>query len=166
MVSQIIQWQCGLLICWEGWYRAIFAIHCSLGIFWLTNIFRGANPDFLANELLYQVQATGASIIIAHPESLQIALEVAETAGLLQDRVVLFNAESSMSTYSKSKRDTINDLVEYGLNMKTSFSEKRLNPGEAKTKLAFLSFSSGTTGQPKVKDHQWNLAVSGRWPWI
>ena len=93
-------------------------------------------------------------MIIAHPESLKIAFEVAEMAGLTQDRVVLFNVGSSMSTYSKSKRDTIDDLVEYGLNMKTSFSEKRLNPGEAKTKLAFLSFSSGTTGQPKVKDHQ------------
>ncbi|EDR13168.1 uncharacterized protein LACBIDRAFT_308714 [Laccaria bicolor S238N-H82] len=116
----------------------------------LGGVISGANPDFLANELLYQVKATGASMIIAHPESLQVALEVAETAGLPQDRVVLLNAESSMSTYSKSKRDTIDDLVEYGLNVKTSFSEKRLDPGEAKTKLAFLSFSSGTTGQPKA----------------
>ncbi|KIK04117.1 hypothetical protein K443DRAFT_93794 [Laccaria amethystina LaAM-08-1] len=116
----------------------------------LGGVISGANPDFLANELLYQVRATRASMIIAHPESLRIALEVAETAGLPQDCVVLFNVESSMSTYSKSERDTIDDLVEYGLNMKTSFSEKRLDPGEAKTRLAFLSFSSGTTGQPKA----------------
>lgn len=30
------------------------------------------------------------------------------------------------------------------------FVEKRLAPGEAKKKLAFLCFSSGTTGKPKA----------------
>jgi len=31
-----------------------------------------------------------------------------------------------------------------------SFVERHLNPGEAKTKIAFLCFSSGTTGRPKA----------------
>ena len=33
---------------------------------------------------------------------------------------------------------------------RASFEERKLEPGEAKTKLAFLNFSSGTTGKPKV----------------
>lgn len=43
------------------------------------------------------------------------------------------------------------DLVEEGLARPTSFVERTLAPGEAKTKLAFLSCSSGTTGKPKVR---------------
>ena len=45
---------------------------------------------------------------------------------------------------------TISDLVKEGLSQYPSFKERKLNPGEAKTKLAFLSFSSGTTGKPKA----------------
>lgn len=43
---------------------------------------------------------------------------------------------------------TIGSLIAFGMNL-PAFSQRILNPGEAKTKLAFLSFSSGTTGLPK-----------------
>lgn len=42
------------------------------------------------------------------------------------------------------------DLVEEGVGRKKCYTERRLAPGEARTKIAFLSFSSGTTGRPKV----------------
>ena len=45
---------------------------------------------------------------------------------------------------------TVEDLIEEGLVQRQAFSERKLAPGEGKKKLAFLSFSSGTTGRPKV----------------
>lgn len=45
---------------------------------------------------------------------------------------------------------SLDELVSEGLSSPASFEEIRLAPGEGKSKLAFLSFSSGTTGRPKV----------------
>lgn len=44
----------------------------------------------------------------------------------------------------------MDDLIADGLRKVISYTERRLGPGEGKTKLAFLSFSSGTTGKPKA----------------
>jgi 4-coumarate--CoA ligase len=41
-------------------------------------------------------------------------------------------------------------LVQRGLRTEPAYVERRLAKGEAKRKIAFLSFSSGTTGKPKV----------------
>jgi len=42
------------------------------------------------------------------------------------------------------------DLVKEGLAQEIKFRERLLRPGEGKTKVAFMCFSSGTTGRPKV----------------
>lgn len=50
---------------------------------------------------------------------------------------------------------TVQHLIERGIGELNAngpaFVERRLAKGEAKTKVAFLSFSSGTTGRPKVR---------------
>lgn len=64
------------------------------------------------------------------------------------DRIVVFDTPSTGSGYT-----TVSQLVDEGLRLSKQgkrFEELKLKPGEAKTKLAFLSFSSGTTGRPKV----------------
>ncbi|RDB15263.1 4-coumarate--CoA ligase-like 7 [Hypsizygus marmoreus] len=123
---------------------AIWAVH-RLG-----GVISGANPDFASNELVYQLEQTKASIIIVHPDSLETALAAAKTVGFPSERVVVFD-RSSGSRSGIVDRLTIGDLVKQGLTTHDSpFVEKRLKPGEAKTKLAFLSFSSGTTGKPKA----------------
>ncbi len=45
---------------------------------------------------------------------------------------------------------TLDSLVHEGLPKPPAFVERKLNRGEARTKLALLSFSSGTTGRPKA----------------
>ncbi len=45
---------------------------------------------------------------------------------------------------------TLDELVREGLGKFPTFTERRLEPGEAKTKIALLNFSSGTTGRPKA----------------
>ena len=64
------------------------------------------------------------------------------------ERVIVFDAVEG------ANHTTVDALVEEGLAQPQQFVERRLAPGEGKKKLAFLSFSSGTTGRPKVR-YQW-----------
>lgn len=72
-----------------------------------------------------------------------MALAAARAVGLTPDRVVLLAPETSHHC-------TVDMLVRGGLAQKQQFRERTFKPGEAKTKLALLSFSSGTTGKPKA----------------
>lgn len=84
-------------------------------------------------------------LVIAHSASFDTALKAARTAGISDDRVILLDKPSTFSSQA-----TVQDLIDVGLRRDPTFVERRLAPGEAKTKIAFLSFSSGTTGRPKV----------------
>ena len=65
--------------------------------------------------------------------------------GLSQDRLILLDAH----LVPNSTLQTIESLIsEY--NTYSPILEYSLKEGEAKTKIAFLCFSSGTTGLPKV----------------
>ena len=84
-----------------------------------------------------------------HPDSLAIAQEAARDAGLSLDRIVLFDVKGTPARVLE-QHETVGGLVAHGLRNKTRYTERKLAPGEGRTKLAFLSFSSGTTGRPKV----------------
>lgn len=100
-----------------------------------------ANPANNVNELLYQLKMVHASLIITHSSALHTALGAAQAAGLPSERVV---------TFDESNQITVDTLIQQGLRSEPNFVERRLQKGEAKTKVAFLSFSSGTTGKPKA----------------
>ncbi|KAG6844471.1 hypothetical protein H0H87_006695 [Tephrocybe sp. NHM501043] len=107
----------------------------------------GANPDFSSDELFYQLEQTKASLIITHPNSINTAVSAARKAKVPLDRLVLFGTCHDLAAHYL----TVSALIEKFLTMGQIFDERNLEPGEAKTKLAFLSFSSGTTGKPKVR---------------
>jgi non-ribosomal peptide synthetase component F len=102
---------------------------------------RCANPANNTNELLHQLKVAHASLIITHSSSLHTALGAAQAAGLPSERVI---------TFDESNQVSVDSLIQQGLRSEPNFVERRLQKGEAKTKVAFLSFSSGTTGKPKV----------------
>jgi len=108
-----------------------------------------ANPSYTTDELVYQLKLTKAALILAHPDVLSTTLAAARLAGIPPDHIALFNPDSK--TRSVPNHTTLNELVQAGLGQPPSFVEKRFTPGEARTKLAFLCFSSGTTGTPKVR---------------
>lgn len=82
--------------------------------------------------------------MITHLETLSVALEAAHLVGLPPDRVLLIDCSP------QSRQPGLPDLVSFGLKQPQVFTERRLRHGEAKTKLALLLLSSGTTGKPKV----------------
>ncbi|KAG9315614.1 hypothetical protein JVU11DRAFT_3256 [Chiua virens] len=110
----------------------------------LGGIISGANPAYTASELLHQLELSKATLVICGSGSLNTAVSAARQAGLQESRVVVFDEVPGGAHVS------VEALVQEGLRMKQCFVEPRLKPGEAKTKLAFLNFSSGTTGKPKA----------------
>ncbi|OAX36146.1 acetyl-CoA synthetase-like protein [Rhizopogon vinicolor AM-OR11-026] len=106
----------------------------------------GANPLYTVDELVYQINAVQAAVIFTHPDSLEVALSSAHAAGVSADRVILFDVEGA----DTKQKVTVQGLVTQGLASTPNFTERKLAPGEGKTKVAFLNFSSGTTGRPKA----------------
>jgi acyl-coenzyme A synthetase/AMP-(fatty) acid ligase len=82
------------------------------------------------------------SLLITHSSCVDTALAAAQGAGFPSERVITFDASNQMM---------VDDLIQNGLRSESNFVERKLQKGEAKTKVAFLSFSSGTTGKPKVR---------------
>ncbi|KAH9946890.1 hypothetical protein B0H21DRAFT_822385 [Amylocystis lapponica] len=119
---------------------AVWAVH-TLGA-----IVTAANPSYSADELEYQLSTTKTKVIVTGAGSYPIALDAARKVGLPLDRVVLFDLLPDGS----KPCPTVSELVSEGYVAPPSFVERHLNPGEGRTKLAFLSFSSGTTGKPKA----------------
>ncbi|KAI0356902.1 acetyl-CoA synthetase-like protein [Trametes cingulata] len=105
---------------------------------------RTANPSYTAEELVYQLDTTKAKLLFVHPANLSIALDAVRAIGIPADCVVLFDPVPG------STRPNVQDLVVRGLRETQQFTERRLKAGEAKTKLALLCFSSGTTGKAKA----------------
>ncbi|EMD37009.1 hypothetical protein CERSUDRAFT_114908 [Gelatoporia subvermispora B] len=106
-----------------------------------------ANPSYHKDELEYQLGITKAKVILVHPSNYGVALAAAQTLGISSANVILFDP---LPNESAPAALTIHNLVEEGLSKPQSFVERRLKPGEGKTKIAFLSLSSGTTGRPKA----------------
>ncbi|KAH9829669.1 amp dependent CoA ligase [Rhodofomes roseus] len=105
-----------------------------------------SNPTFTSEELQYQLNMTKANAIIVHPSNLHVALDAARAVGIPAERIILFDVPG----VAIGSQTTISEFVGEGMSKPLSFTERRLKPGEARTKLAFLSLSSGTTGKPKA----------------
>ena len=110
--------------------------------------FRTANPTYTVEELVYQLRLIKARLLIVHPWGLHVALEAARICGIPGGHIILFDPVAD------SPYDNMQDLVKFGLGQVQQFTPLRLPRAGAKTKLAFLSFSSGTTGRPKVSSLQ------------
>ena len=75
-------------------------------------------------------------------------MKAAKMSGIPHDRLVLLGGPERVTPNFSGHN--VHNLIEHGLTQEANFVERRLEPGEAKTKVALLLFSSGTTGKPKV----------------
>jgi 4-coumarate--CoA ligase len=108
----------------------------------------GANPSYTPEELAYQLSTTKASVLIAHPDVLKSAISAAHHVGIPSGHIIPLDTIRGPRTSNLAP--DLHELIAHGLADRPNFVERRLKPGEARTKIAFLSFSSGTTGKPKV----------------
>lgn len=81
---------------------------------------------------------------MAHPTCFIAAQAAGQKVGLTDDFLILLE-KSNVSLSCPPL--TIEQLIMFGSSESKSFKPLLLKAGEAKTTLAFLSFSSGTTGE-------------------
>lgn len=115
-----------------------------------------SNPQFTADEIYHQLRIASVTFMVVDSTVLDVSLEAARLYGLPDDRIILLDAPKhtlgtrAWSTQNSSMRESVADLINKGLHQPCCFVEPELGAGEGKTRVALLSWSSGTTGTPKV----------------
>ncbi|KAJ4202395.1 hypothetical protein NW759_015381 [Fusarium solani] len=110
----------------------------------LSGIVTPASAAYSVSELEHQLRSSGANALITCIPLLDVALAAAKSVGILHDRIFILSVPGSDK---KAPFKTIDDLVEEGRNL-PKLQPLNWAPGQGARQVAFLSFSSGTSGLP------------------
>lgn len=126
-----------------------------LGILMGGGVFTGANPNFVARELAYQLRDSGASFLIAAKDNLDVAVQAVEEAGLPKDRVYVFDDELNprVDRPAPGARGRQRGFKHWTELLQAGLAEAAdwdwVEPSDPQNTTCALNYSSGTTGVPK-----------------
>lgn len=86
--------------------------------------------------------------MVIHSSLHAVALEAARLVGMPLNRIIIL--DEVPPSRGVSEFQNVPALIASGRKNVQAFYERQLGPGEGKTKVAILCWSSGTTGKPKV----------------
>ena len=147
--STAIQFGRGLRGLWDwqkGDVLALFTPNCIdfppivWGAHFAGGIVSPANPGYTVDELAFQLKDSGAKAIITQYAVLKVALEAAKRVGIPEDRIALMGDEKDPDHRIKHFTSIVS--------VEGTWKVRRMKVDPDKD-LAFLVYSSGTTGYPK-----------------
>jgi len=108
------------------------------GTQWAGGIISPANPGYNVTELAFQLKDSGAKALATQKPFLETARKACKEVGIDEDRIILLGDEKDKTAQFKHFSSIRN------ISGATRYRKSKIDP---KKDLAFLVYSSGTTGQ-------------------
>ncbi|KAI4153253.1 MAG: hypothetical protein LQ341_000557 [Variospora aurantia] len=111
------------------------------GCHWAGGIVSPANPAYTVDELAFQLKDSGAKAIATQETLLPAAIEAAKRVGIPEDRLILLGGDERDAAIRFKHFRSIRNLAGTSRYLRSEVAPHN--------DLAFLVYSSGTTGYPK-----------------
>ncbi|CAA9956929.1 4-coumarate-CoA ligase 1 [Pyrenophora teres f. maculata] len=142
------QFGIGLRDLWDWQKNDILALYTPndidvppviFGTFYAGGIVTPANPGYSKDELVYQLKNSGAKALVTTLAFLDTAVQAAKEVGIPDERLILLGPEKHSTNRYKHWTAIVKS---FGT---PNYRRRKADPED----LAFLAYSSGTTGLPK-----------------
>jgi long-subunit acyl-CoA synthetase (AMP-forming) len=110
------------------------------GTLWAGGIISPANPGYTVDELVFQLKNSHAKGLVTQASVLPVAREAAKKVGMSEDRIILIGDQRDPDARIKHFTSVRN------ISGATRYRKQKITPAKD---VAFLVYSSGTTGVPK-----------------
>ena len=110
------------------------------GTLWAGGVVSPANPGYTVDEFAFQLQDSGASVVAVHISSLETAKAACAKVGIPESNIIIIG-DGRDPTFKFKHWTSVRNLA--------GTSRYRPTKIDPENDLAFLVYSSGTTGKPK-----------------